>query len=620
MTAAGTYVFRWSISNAPCTSTFDDVTIGVVAATTWYGDSDGDGAGDPAVMTMSCAQPSGYVSTSNDQCPLDPDKIAPGQCGCGIADTDDDGDGIANCNDPCDNGSNGESCEDGDPCTTGETLLNCQCQGGQFQDADGDGTCDANDLCPGGPEPGTACDDLNACTTDEQIQSDCTCGGGVPIDPNDGDPCTLDTCDPITGVSNVFQDTDGDGTCDANDLCPGGPEPGTACDDLNACTTGEQIQSDCTCGGGVPVDPNDGDPCTLDTCDPITGVSNVLQDADGDGTCDANDLCPGGPEPGTACDDQNACTTGEQIQSDCTCGGGVPVDPNDGDPCTLDTCDPITGVSNAFQDTDGDGTCDANDLCPGGPEPGTACDDLNACTTGEQIQSDCTCGGGVPVDTNDGNACTVDGCDPVTGVSHVVIDPDDGDPCTVDSCDPDNGVVNQPIELDSISGPDTVYVGSTLTYSITLPTGSSTFDWDLPAGWVTNDSSSSVLTVISGGLPFVTVQLCVNVTANGCLLDTCLSILIDGTVSVVGSGGEDLWFTVYPNPSNGTFQVAPAGATDKTVDIQVFDALGQRVGTPVVLTGRQPQRLDLQEMANGIYFLRATREGQSQVLELIIQR
>jgi len=37
-----------------------------------------------------------------DLCPLDPGKIAAGQCGCGTPDTDTDLDGIADCNDNCD--------------------------------------------------------------------------------------------------------------------------------------------------------------------------------------------------------------------------------------------------------------------------------------------------------------------------------------------------------------------------------------------------------------------------------------------------------------------------------------------------------------------------------------
>ena len=46
------------------------------------------------------------TSNCNDGCPNDPNKIAPGICGCGVADTDTDGDGTANCNDGCPNDPN----------------------------------------------------------------------------------------------------------------------------------------------------------------------------------------------------------------------------------------------------------------------------------------------------------------------------------------------------------------------------------------------------------------------------------------------------------------------------------------------------------------------------------
>ena len=39
------------------------------------------------------------VPDSFDGCPLDPEKSAPGICGCGVSDTDSDDDGIADCED-----------------------------------------------------------------------------------------------------------------------------------------------------------------------------------------------------------------------------------------------------------------------------------------------------------------------------------------------------------------------------------------------------------------------------------------------------------------------------------------------------------------------------------------
>jgi PKD repeat protein len=60
------------------------------------------------------------VCDVNDGCPLDPDKTAPGECGCGVADTDIDGDGVPGCsdindNDPCVPDPNSPKCN-ADPC------------------------------------------------------------------------------------------------------------------------------------------------------------------------------------------------------------------------------------------------------------------------------------------------------------------------------------------------------------------------------------------------------------------------------------------------------------------------------------------------------------------------
>ncbi len=61
--------------------------IGACTAKTWYKDSDGDGFGDPNSTQSSCLQPTGYVEDKTDLCPNDVNKVAAGQCGCGVAET-----------------------------------------------------------------------------------------------------------------------------------------------------------------------------------------------------------------------------------------------------------------------------------------------------------------------------------------------------------------------------------------------------------------------------------------------------------------------------------------------------------------------------------------------------
>ncbi len=70
-----------------------------------------------------------------DDCPTDPNIAKPGVCGCGVPDTDTDGDGTPDCKDGC-------------PHDASKTNYNvCGC-GVPDTDTDGDGTPDCRDRCP----------------------------------------------------------------------------------------------------------------------------------------------------------------------------------------------------------------------------------------------------------------------------------------------------------------------------------------------------------------------------------------------------------------------------------------------------------------------------------------
>jgi hypothetical protein len=280
------------------------VTVAVSAPATWYADTDGDGAGDPANSVVACVAPVGYVGNADDGCPADSNKVAPGQCGCGVVDEDTDGDGTANCVDGCPD----------DPAKTAPGQCGC---GVADDDTDGDGTADCVDGCPSDPlktAPG-ACG-CGVADTDGDGDGTPDCNDGCPSDPSKIEPGTC-------GCGVADDDTDGDGIVDCNDGCPTDPnkiEPGTCgCGVADDDTDGDGTAD---CLDGCPSDPLKIDPGTCGC-----GVPDV--DADGDGTFDCNDGCPNDPaksEPGT-------------------CGCGTP-----------DT------------DTDNDGVADCVDQCPGYPD------------------------------------------------------------------------------------------------------------------------------------------------------------------------------------------------------------------------------------------------------------
>jgi hypothetical protein len=135
---------------------------------------------------------------------------------------------------------------------------------------------------------------------------------------------------------------------------------------------------------------------------------------------------------------------------------------DDNDPCTNDVCEPTTGTV-VHLPISGCATCKKDPDCPdAGPcakascdkgkckvtpvEVGLSCDDGDLCNGKETCDGKGVCSPGVPVEKDDGNACTEDYCDPKTGnISH--FDIDCGQPscdffqgkATQVSCDPDAG-------------------------------------------------------------------------------------------------------------------------------------------------------------------------------------
>ncbi len=217
-----------------------------------------------------------------------------------------------------------------------------------------DDDCDGDtDEAPGAGEP-ALCDDGDACTIDT-CDADGACSHDEPVEQcDDGVDCTLDICDPAVGCVH----TPDDGACDDHIDCTGETCSATegclrtlddaACDDGAACST-----DSCTLDGGCgyALDPaacDDGIACTTDTCTEGTGCANTPVDAvcDDGNPCTVDTCVPGTGCVSTAallpCDDGDACTVNDQCAGG-ACQPGTPRVCDDKLPCTADACDPATG-------------------------------------------------------------------------------------------------------------------------------------------------------------------------------------------------------------------------------------------------------------------------------------
>lgn len=162
----------------------------------WCGpDADGDG-----------------VAQCQDSCDNDPSKTSPGICGCGVADTNSDGDAWANCQETCDN----------DPAKREPGACGC---GVADSDSDGDSALDCLESCDADPfktEPG-ACG-CGVADDDGDGDGVADCVDGCPTDPEKADPGAC-------GCGEIDEDLNGDGTIDCTTCGDGVVDAPETCDD-----------------------------------------------------------------------------------------------------------------------------------------------------------------------------------------------------------------------------------------------------------------------------------------------------------------------------------------------------------------------------------------------------
>lgn len=324
-----------------------------------------------------------------------------------------------------------DRCDDGNACTSDS----CSPTGGCVNTPLTDGAnCDGDrDVCNGGAVctagqcravPPPDCDDGRVCNGEERCDPRAGCiAGALPVC-DDGVPCTADACvESAGGCRNVPVDAicedgdicDGIERCDSRQGCVSTPP--LVCADGLHCNGEEQCHPAIGCIPGRRPDCRDRVGCTADGCvESAGGCVHIAVDS--------------------VCDDRNACNGKEFCSVEAGCSAGAPPDCGDGDPCNgEELCEPALGcVSGSAIDCTplGDdcnrGTCDVHTgACRQTPIDNIACDDGDACTLDDRCKAG-VCEGRLR-DCNDGLECTLDACEPESGLCFHDTTALAGEPC-----------------------------------------------------------------------------------------------------------------------------------------------------------------------------------------------
>jgi hypothetical protein len=202
---------------------------------------------------------------------------------------------------------------------------------------------------------GTVCNDFSACTTGDKCDSAGNCIGTPLVGINDGNACTTDSCNVVTGAITHTAITS---ACCSN----GTAKPGICC------TSGVPLTNAC-CSSGTPLTAaccTSGTPLTAACCTSGTPLSTACCTS---GTPLTSACCSAGViAVGRACNDSNLCTYGDACNASAQCVG-TPITCTPSGSCQTSTCNGTSICSVAIKPAStvcraSGGACD-NNVCDG---------------------------------------------------------------------------------------------------------------------------------------------------------------------------------------------------------------------------------------------------------------
>lgn len=598
---SGSYTYSWSngatstsisgLASGEYTVTVNDgsntasITVTIVDNNVvYYADNDGDGYGDANTTVLDCTPPENYVANDSDCDDTNATVYLGAPELCDNIDNDCDGEidnGVTYETYYADNDGDGY----GDP---NNSITDCTSRLGYVTD---NSDCDDNNA---NIYIGASCNDNNDCTTNDMIQADCGCAGTVVADSdNDGVCDTLDVC---PGGDDSL-DSDGDGTPDFCD-----------CDILSSTNFPNNSLSHTGTGGTASSITLPSGSKTVSFT--ISGLNQVIDKKpdnrfidevevtymDIDGSLQNFGSFSASNQPSVSV------TIDTYVQSvTLTLSDGYDGDSNRTLSVAISSVT-YCGTAVSCPDADGDGVCDADDVCPGGD------DTLDS--DGDGIPDDCDS----PPTECLSTATTSFSPATINGVGSVSLQ------LPVGATDISFSINNIDQQL---SGKPTNRFSEAVIVSYTDGSGNIFSD--------TYEGTNTATVEISGEVRSISVRLeqgyaggdntPLNITIGN--VNYCadnIAAITDTTFEVSTSSFSDKSLHMYPNPARNEL-FARIGTQPADVKVIITDALGKRLSEQFFMQINQ-FKIDISKLTSEqLYFVSFEIKGQaSQIRKLIISK
>ncbi len=154
---------------------------------------------------------------------------------------------------------------------------------------------------------------------------------------------------------------------------------------------------------------------------------------------------------------------------------------------------------------------------------------------------------------------------------------------------------------------------STAGADITSNSSTGTYQWlDCNTAFapITGETNQTYSSIANG-------DYAVEITDNGCV-DTSACVNIS-TTGIANNSENDL--SVYPNPTNGTFNVVISNANISELGINIVDIQGKEIFSSIDknVNGVFNKQINLEELSKGVYYIKVTTGAEVKIQKLIVQ-